>query len=634
MCGIAGVISFSENGKKQLEKIHLATACLSKRGPDHSGIFTNEKVAFGHRRLSIIDTSDLANQPFTDSSGRYTIIFNGEFFNYREHREQLLHKGVSLRSESDTEVLLNLYILEGEKCLQKVNGFFALAIFDQVEESVFIARDRIGVKPLLYYHDNDKLVFASEMKSLLQFEVPKKIDFTSIFSYLQLNYIPAPYSVFENVLKLTPGCFVKIDLKQRQPLINEVAYYKIPVPDFKIYPDDFSYVEKQREFFRLMEEAVQRRLVSDVPLGSFLSGGIDSSVIAALAARHTPHLKTFSIGFRDEPLFDETYYANLVARQHKTDHTVFSLTNDDLFSNLFNVLDYIDEPFADSSALAVHILSMHTRKHVTVALSGDGADELFGGYNKHRAEWLIHHNRLFTSSMGAAGIFTKILSGSRNSKLGNRLRQINRFAEGIALSQKDRYWRWCSFIDQHAASKLLDKETDHKIYQQRKDDVLRFIEKESDLNRIFYTDAHLVLQGDMLTKVDLMSMANSLEVRNPFLDYTIVNFAFTLPESFKIDKTHQKKIVKDTFRSLLPEELYMRKKQGFEVPLLKWFRHDLKSLIAEDLLNDDFIEEQHIFNSGEIKRLKNQLFSSQPGEVHARIWGLLVFQYWWKKNMQ
>ncbi len=626
MCGITGIVAFNEKGKEQLHKVSASVYTLYKRGPDGEGIYVHNNVALGHRRLSIIDTTNAAAQPFTDESGRYTIIFNGEFFNYREHRELLLNKSIPLKSTSDTEVLLYLYIAEGPSFLEKINGFFSLAIYDNKNEELFIARDRYGIKPLLIYQQENYFAFASEMKALLAYTIPKEIDNESLYTYLQLNYIPTPDTILKGVLKLEPGNYLTI--KNRQ--VQKKCFYKIPYQQVLTGVPDYS--TAQTQLSSLLEEAVIKRLVSDVPLGCFLSGGIDSSIIAALAAKHTQKLKTFSIGYKDEPLFDETKYAQLVAKKHNTDHTVFSLSNNDLFEHLFDFLDYTDEPFADSSALAVYILSKQTRKHVTVALSGDGADELFAGYNKHAAELKIRTNKLLSFVAGITHPVWSVLPKSRNSNLGNTIRQLEKLSIGAKLSQQERYWRWAAYTDEKTCDQLINKKINNTIYTNRKNNILKNI--NTDFNSVLLTDMNLVLQNDMLTKVDSMSMANSLEVRTPFLDYTVVDFAFSLPVNYKIDTTARKIILRDTFKSLLPNELLTRKKHGFEVPLLKWFQTELKSFITDDLLSEQFIREQGIFNNNSVKLLLLQLFSNNPADSVARVWGLIVFQYWWKKNMQ
>jgi asparagine synthase (glutamine-hydrolysing) len=284
MCGIAGIVAFSEKGKSFLNRIEDATACLASRGPDGSGIFRHNDIALGHRRLAIIDTSDSASQPMTDESGRFTLIFNGEFFNFREHRSFVESKGYKLRTQSDTEVLLYLYIIEGPECLQRVNGFFSLAIYDSRDETLFLARDRMGIKPLLYFMDDEKLFFASEMKSLLTMGIPEEIDYASLLQYFQFYYIPAPDSIFKNVKKLLPGHYALLKAGNKNSLTLK-RYYSIPYPEKKnLFKGNYD--EAKKELYHLMDKSVERRLVSDVPLGTFLSGGIDSSVVTALASRH------------------------------------------------------------------------------------------------------------------------------------------------------------------------------------------------------------------------------------------------------------------------------------------------------------------------------------------------------------
>lgn len=634
MCGISGIYAFNEAGRHFIGNLKASTDAIEKRGPDSQGHFVSSCVGLGHRRLSILDLTADGSQPMHDETGRYTIVFNGEIFNFPELKKKLLDKGHTFQSQTDTEVLLKLYIHEGKSFLKKLNGFFAFAIYDKEEESLFIARDRMGIKPLLIYKDTDKVIFASEMKAMLAFGIPRKLDLVSLYQYLQLNYIPGPASIFKGVKKLRPGYYLHI----RNGKIMTKAWYKIPYDKKKVKNNPLNYDQQQKELVRLMDESVQRRMISDVPLGAFLSGGIDSSVIVALASRHTDKLNTFSIGYKDEPFFDETKYAKLVADKYKTNHTVFSLTNNDLYDHIFDVLNYIDEPFADSSALAVNILSKRTREKVTVALSGDGADELFAGYNKHMGDYLMRQGGFKAEALLALSPLWDVLPKSRNSFIGNKVRQFQRFAKGMTLSNKDRYWQLATFTDEKDAKKLfkksITKTLGKRLYQKRRKKILEHIHQDGDINEVLYTDMHLVLENDMLTKVDLMSMANSLEVRTPFLDYKVVNFAFSIPESSKIDGKMKKKIVQDAFRPLLPEELYKRPKHGFEVPLLKWFRNELRPLITDDLLSDQFIEAQGLFEVDEIRKLKAKLFSNNPEDIHARIWGLIVFQYWWKKWMQ
>ncbi len=634
MCGITGIYAFNEIGRFNMINLANATKSLEKRGPDHQGMFTDYFVGLGHRRLSIIDTSSSGHQPMKDESGRYVIVFNGEIYNYKALRKYLLDKGVNFKSESDTEVLLQLFIHEKEKCLQKLNGFFVFAIFDKEEHSLFIARDRMGIKPLLYYQDGDKVIFGSEMKSLLSYGIPKDIDFTSLSQYLQFNYIPAPASIFKQVKKLMPGHYMLIKNKN----VSIEKYYQIPYDKDHLNPENLDYEQQKAKLIDLMDGAVQKRLVADVPLGAFLSGGIDSSVITALASKHKSSLNTFSIGYRDEPFFDETKYANLVAKKFNTNHTVFSLSNLDLYDHLFDILDYLDEPFADSSAIPVFILSKHTRKVATVALSGDGADEIFSGYNKHNAALRAIEGGSTASAVKTLLPLWKALPKSRNSPFSNKVRQFQRFAEGMKLNHKERYWRWASFATPEETRAILSNAVKENLapedYQERKAAILSIFSGKGLMNDILFTDMQMVLTNDMLTKVDAMSMANSLEVRVPFLDHNVVDFAFSLPESSKINRSMKKRILQDAFRDILPPELYKRPKHGFEVPLLKWFRNELRSMIENDLLKDDFIAEQGIFDVNGIRSLKEKLFSNNPEDIHSRIWGLIVFQHWWKKHIK
>ncbi|EAY24429.1 asparagine synthase (glutamine-hydrolyzing) [Microscilla marina] len=633
MCGITGIYAFNELGRFFSINLQQATLQLNRRGPDFLNTSLHERINLGHTRLSIIDPNPAANQPMTDPTERYTIVFNGEIYNYREIRQNLQNQGVEFSTESDTEVVLQAYIHQGVKCLQRFNGFFAFAIYDEQTQRMLFARDRLGIKPLLIYQDEDKLIFGSEMKALIRFGIEKEIDYVSLKQYLQLNYIPQPYTMLKKVRKLPAGHYLIVEGRKNQ---TEEAFYQIPYQG-KANNGAKTYEEAQSEFAQILERSVQQRLVSDVPLGSFLSGGIDSSVIATLAARHTDQLHTFSIGYKDEPFFDETNYAQLVAKKIGAKHTVFSVSNQDMLDHIYEILNYIDEPFADSSAIAVYILSQRTKAHVTVALSGDGADELFSGYNKHAAEYRLRQNSWKVGLVKSLSGVWNALPKSRSSKIGNKIRQLARFAEGAKLSVKDRYWSWATFAQEGDVDDLFNEKIRAKaiqeVYDERKQDLLQHLQHEGveDFNELLLTDMQLVLPSDMLTKVDLMSMANGLEVRVPFLDHEVVNFGFSLPAKYKIDANYRKKIVQDTFRDVLPKELYQRPKKGFEVPLLKWLRHDLHDMVMKDLLSDEFVEKQAIFKVEEVQKIKQKLLSNNPEDTHARVWGLLVFQHWWKK---
>ena len=632
MCGIAGVFAFNDEGKSKINFIAASIKTLNKRGPDFIDIYKETDFALAHARLAIIDTSNAANQPFTDQSGAYTIVFNGEIFNFKALKAELMLKGVKFRTESDTEVLLNLYIKEGKTCLNKLNGFFSFAIYNHHSKELFIARDRYGIKPFIYTVQDDYFCFASELKALLKFEIPKKINKAVLLQYFHLNYIASNNSIFEGVHKLPPGHYAV--LKNGKLQID--CYYKIMQTGQGIV-EKLDYQESCSKLYHLLDDAVKLRMISDVPLGAFLSGGIDSSIITALASKHTKHLNTFSIGFKDEPMFDETSFAKLVAKKCQTNHTVFSLTNNNLYENLNDMLAYIDEPFADSSALNVFILSQQTRKKVTVALSGDGADEMFAGYNKHAAAFAVLNNQYKINSLKHVSPLFKMLPQSRNTKFGNLVRQFDKLTAGAKLNDAERYWRWAGFYDDNHLVNLFKPNfidtSSYDGYKSMKASLLNAFSSNQvqSMNQILLTDMKMVLAGDMLTKVDSMSMANSLEVRVPFLDYRVVDFAFSLPDNFKITAKNRKLILKDTFKNELPLEIFNRGKKGFEVPLLKWFKTDLKSLIIDDLLSEKLIQEQQIFNYNYIQNLIKKLFSSNPGDTVAKVWALIVFQTWYKK---
>lgn len=630
MCGITGVFAFNEIGRFNLPNISLATETLEHRGPDFQKVFVGDFVALGHRRLSIIDLNAQSNQPMSAEDGRYQLVFNGEIYNYKSLRQELSSKGVQFETESDTEVLLQLLIHEGKDALNKLNGFFAFAFYDQQKEEMLVARDRYGIKPLYYLEDEDRFIFASELRAILKFGIKKKIDTNSLYTYLQLNYLPAPMSMVKGVKKLMPGQYAVV--KKKSVEIN--SYYELKTTFEK--PFQGTYEDAQVQLKALMEKSVERRLVADVPLGTFLSGGVDSSIISAIAAKKVDGLHTFSIGYKGNSFFDETEYANAVAKHIGSKHQVFSLSLDDLYAYLPKLLKSFSEPFADSSALPVYALSQLTKENVTVALSGDGADELFAGYNKHAALYRLWHPGAKEKIVSALRPLWNILPKSRNNPLGNLARQLKKFADASQLDVPSQYWILASLQSAQKSIELLSnavlEDIDFEGFDLWKDHLLSTINSKS-INQSLQLDQKLVLQGDMLQKVDLMSMQHALEVRVPFLDHELVAFANSLPEEYKVNGKRKKMILQDTFRDILPDKIYNRPKHGFEVPLLDWLRKDLKSDIENKWLDKERIEKQGVFDWEGITALKKKLFSNNPEDSHAHIWALIVFQEWWEGYM-
>lgn len=618
MCGITGIWAFNEVGQFQLTNLLKSTQSLTHRGPDDQGVFNNQFVGLGHRRLSIIDTSKAGHQPMSSSDGRYQLVFNGEIYNYQILRQTLQSQGVQFDSGSDTEVLLQLLIHEGKSALQKLNGFFALAFYDVESNNLMIARDRFGIKPLLYFQDDFKFLFASELQAVLAYGIETEVDYSALNYYLQLNYTPAPLTMVNGVKKLLPGEMIEIDNGK----IQLSSYYEI---SNNFEASDLSYNAAKESLVDKLSTSVQKRLISDVPLGCFLSGGIDSSVITAIASQQANHLSTYSIGFTNNKFFDETEYAELVAKKFKTNHTTFKLSNEEIFSHLGDIVKHLDEPFADSSAIPVYVLSKKTKQHVTVALSGDGADEIFSGYNKHSAWWKMENSKSFNSLISALAPVATVMPKSRSGKLSNVMRQIERYAESSKLSRKDRYWFLASISSTISVQKILKK---GPIQDNFKNEWLSGLDRYGDLNDLLKLDIEFLLPNDMLKKVDLMSMASGLEVRVPFLDHELVEFVCSLPERFKIDGRMRKKILQDTFKDLLPPELYKRPKKGFEIPLLDWMKTSLKVELEQFVFNRELIESQGIFNWLEISLLKNKMNSRNPEDSHARVWAIYVFQKW------
>lgn len=589
------------------------------RGPDASGEYLDEWVALGHRRLSIIDLSPLGNQPMISVNGRYVIVFNGEIYNFQELRAELENRGCIFKSRTDTEVILALYQLEGAKCLARLNGMFAFAIWDRVDKVLFMARDRIGKKPLYYYHGGaDRIAFASEIKAILKLQgIRRDVEPTAIADYLKYLYIPAPKTIFKGIHKLLPGHYMEIRIGS-EPKISE--YWDVNFSQ-RLMTNRGN--DRAEELFDLMSKSTSCRMMADVPLGAFLSGGIDSSAVVALMARSSSlPVTTCSIGFEDKR-HDETVYAREVAEHFSTNHTEY-IVGENLAETVTLLPQYFDEPFADSSAVPTFHVSRLARQLVTVALAGDGGDENFGGYGKYvtdMKEDLVRRVVPVFLLQALHGVVTGC-NGTLMRKAANLTRS--------ALSDPGRaYYRTNTFISDSCLEGLFSATIKKQCRgYDPAEHTLKYWNRMSDadhLTRMLYTDIKTYLPGDILTKVDRMSMAHSLEVRAPLLDYRVVEFAASLPSALKIQGNNKKLLLKNAFEPHLPQRIIYRRKHGFTVPLDDWFRRDLQKIGEQHLLNDDSLAE--FFSIPKIRQLwlEHQERQNNHGTV---LWSLLSFSLW------
>ncbi|MBK9421610.1 MAG: asparagine synthase (glutamine-hydrolyzing) [Flavobacteriales bacterium] len=623
MCGIAGTFQIDLAQPATGDRIEAALTCMAHRGPDDSGTYAKGRAVLGQRRLSIIDTSAAGHQPFEDNGGRYTIAFNGEVFNFQELRARLESEGHNFRSQTDTEVVLRLFTLKGPAFLHDLNGFFALAIHDAENDSLFLARDRFGVKPLLWSRTDGRLLFASELRALIALGARTELDPVSLEHYLTFFYVPAPHTALSGCQKLLPGHSITADHSG----YKVEKWYDLPAAAERTP----SVPDNKKRLFELLDDAVASRLVADVPVGAFLSGGVDSSIVSALAALHHKGLHTFSIGFADDPFFDETRYAEEVARHIGSEHSTFKLTREELAANYTRLLDATDEPFADSSALPSFILCERTRKQVSVAVSGDGADEVFGGYQKHQAELRWRSPGAAEKAVRALAPLWRVLPRSRNGTLENRFRQLDRFAKLAATSAQERFLELAAFTEPATAHRLLLHPGSTDEMRRREADLTAALGKAQGMNAVLLADVAFTLPNDMLHKVDLTSMAHALEVRTPFLDLRVVEFAFSLPAEAKMQRGSGKHILRETFGHLLPPTVMTRSKKGFEVPLRDLLRGPLSSVITA-LVNKETTEAAGI-SWPAANALVGQLRSVDPGSSQATLHALLVYLSWWKRHI-
>jgi len=610
MCGICGIVDFKNKIPKHIVKKMVST--IAYRGPDNEGFHFSENVGLGHKRLSIVDTSEAGNQPLYSKDKSIVLVFNGEIYNYKSLKNELESKGHKFSSNTDAEVLIHLYEEQGVSLLSCLEGMFAFAIWDNKEQRVFLARDRLGIKPLYYCCYENKIVFGSEIKSIFASNhIAKIINKEALKEYLSYNYISAPATIYENVYKVQPAQYISFNKERGW----SQTYWDIPS-----YLSTDSFEESKEKLFGLLNESVCNRMVADRPIGCFLSGGLDSSIVAGLMSKNSfPSIDTFSIGFKDK-LYNETNYSREVSCFHRTNHHEFILTQKDIIDIVPEVLSNLDEPFADSSILPFYLLSKYAVKHAPVMLSGDGADELFGGYRIHRGEYLAkYYNKVPSFVRILIDKVLKRLPEDRSDLYLEKLRRISKFTKGFDKDLLIRYNNWrknSEAIDCLLGSKYFSQ--DRKVCQ------------GDNITKTLYLDVKGLLPNDMLTKVDRASMYNSLEVRVPFLNHKLVEFAFTLPSRFKINKNHQKYILKETFKDILPDTIINRPKSGFEVPISDWLRKDLRFLLGE-YLSEAKVKSQGLFNYSVMKQMVDQHMSKKK-DYSWSLWNLITFQCWYYNN--
>jgi asparagine synthase (glutamine-hydrolysing) len=627
MCGICGIITTGESKEIKEKDINSMANTLYHRGPDDKGIFLDKNVGLGVRRLNIIDLIS-GHQPIHNENKTLWIVFNGMIYNFLELHRHLEEKGHIFYTQTDTEVIVHLYEEYGSDCVLWLNGMFAFAIWQVNGETLFLARDRLGVKPLYYVSSNGFFLFASEIKAILKFPgIEKEIDIFSLSQYLTFEYIPTPNSIFKGIKKLLPAH----TLVCRNGDMTISRYWNITDRQHKKegrnINDDIYLLSG------LLKDAVKMRLISDVPQGVFLSGGIDSGIITAIASILSGgRIKTFSIGF-DEPSFDERNFFRQVAGCFNAEHHERIFTSRDLLDLLPTISEFLDEPFADSSILPTYLLSKFAKDHITVALCGDGGDELFAGYPTYIAHKIAAYSKLppFIPNRYFTEIAKLIIPTSmKNLSLDF---QFKRFLAGLNSAPYIRHHLWMGSFSPEDKKQLLD----HRINDSLKNTNIFensriYFEEYSENNlidRMQYLDIKTYLLDDLLVKADLASMANSLEVRSPFLDYRLVEFAFNLPTDFRLNNLVTKYILKEYAKGLLPKKIVYKRKKGFGIPLGYWICNELKAFVL-DIFSEDKIKKEGFFQYAYIKRILKEHFANKA-DNHKQIWTLLMFELWLEK---
>ncbi len=621
MCGIVGRYNFFSGAPVKPEVLKAMGDFLAHRGPDGEGIYQKNNLGFSHRRLAVIDLTEAAEQPMVRENGQFVITYNGEIYNFQELRGQLERLGHRFNSQSDTEVVLASYQEYGTKCVEHLRGMFAFAIWDEGEKRLFLARDRVGKKPLYYWIHQDGISFASEPKAFLADPHFKpEVNIEAISHYLTYQYVPSPLSAFQGIQKLPPAHVLIVQNKH----INIERYWKLS------YGTTFSgsFEDAQQELLAKLKEATELRLMSDVPLGAFLSGGIDSSVIVALMAKlGVEHIKTFSIGF-EEKAYNELPFARLVAQQYETDHHELIVTPNatEMFQKL---VWFYNEPFADSSAIPTLYLAEMTKQHVTVALNGDGGDENLLGYDRYVASlYGSWYDRLPTPIRRMLEWGTQLLPDASESK--TILSRLKRFVTVLSETPERRYGYWMSHFDPIMKQQLCTEEFMQKSGHSDSFGLLVNAFQKSDakefLSRLLDVDVNMYLTDDLLVKVDIASMAHGLEARSPFLDHHVMEFCASLPSSMKLKGRDKKYVLKQAVRSLLPAKILNRPKMGFGVPLDRWFREDLREMAYDILLSPRAVQRGY-FHKHAVEKLLDEHVSGTKN-WHYRLWNLLMLELW------
>jgi asparagine synthase (glutamine-hydrolysing) len=616
MCGITGIVRV-DNAPVDSALLRQMTDALAHRGPDGEGFHIEGPAGLGHRRLAIIDLAT-GVQPMAGPDGKTWITFNGEIYNFRELRPELESCGYRFRTTSDTEVILAAYEAWGVECLLRLRGMFAFGIWDIPRRRLFLARDRVGIKPLVYAWDGRRLIFASELKAILQESLfPRELDWDAFRDYLTFHYIPSPRTIFRQVRKLPPACYLLLDIERGEPEVHR--YW-----DLRFAPNPSLSESEWLEGLRWhLRDSVRSHLVSDVPIGAFLSGGIDSSTVVALMAQAVKGpVRTFSIGF-DEADFDELTYAREVARRYGTDHTEF-VVKPDALEAMPRLAWQFDEPFADSSALPTYYVSKITREHVTVALSGDGGDENFAGYLRYAQALTLHEWLDFLPGLLARPLFRMVSSLQPAGSRGQAYLEL-RGQDPIA-----RYFQMVTYQRSETLRKLLTPDAQRKVVPEVNADsfcrVARLGGTPDYISTLQYLDIHTYLPEDILTKVDRTSMLVSLEARVPLLDHVLMEFLATMPTTLKLHNGNGKAILKRAMANQLPSGVLNRRKMGFGVPLVAWFRGETTDY-TRDILLGRRARERGLFKPDVVARLLENHRAGRRDQS-AQIWSLLAFEAW------